>query len=128
MKVNFLKETIVCLNRHGRTEKDVLWVGRGFAREYFIEPELRYWTTWEDFSSKADFDYDNSFGLEEIPDDIVIVGEDFWLERQTYDGSEWWEFKTLPARPAVTRELDIDIDSMYQMQLHLSRMVGKEVL
>jgi hypothetical protein len=27
---------------------------------------------------------------------IIVVGKDWWLERHEYDGSEWWEFKTMP--------------------------------
>ena len=38
--------------------------------------------------------------------DLLIVGKDFWLERVEYDGSEWWEFKTMPREPEETRELE----------------------
>ena len=24
------------------------------------------------------------------------LGRDFWLERHEYDGSEWWEYKSIP--------------------------------
>lgn len=27
----------------------------------------------------------------------MVVGDDWWLERHEYDGSEWWEFKRLPS-------------------------------
>lgn len=26
-----------------------------------------------------------------MAEDLVIVGKDFWLSREEYDGSEWWE-------------------------------------
>jgi hypothetical protein len=26
----------------------------------------------------------------------MVIGSDWWLERHEYDGSEWWEFKSLP--------------------------------
>lgn len=29
----------------------------------------------------------------------MIVGDDWWMERHEYDGSEWWEFKELPKKP-----------------------------
>ena len=29
----------------------------------------------------------------------VAVGDNWWLERAEYDGSEWWEFKTIPKEP-----------------------------
>jgi len=27
------------------------------------------------------------------------VGDDWWLERHEYDGSEWWVFQKLPIKP-----------------------------
>lgn len=26
----------------------------------------------------------------------MLVGDGWWIERAEYDGSEWWEFKTIP--------------------------------
>ena len=100
---NLLKETIEILNENGKTESDVLWVGRGFGTLNMKE----YKTTWEDFKEKADFEYDDGYGGNEIPMDLIIVGKDFWLERHEYDGSEWWEFKTMPKEPGVTSELSL---------------------
>lgn len=36
--INFLEETIKCLQYNGRTEADVLWVGRGFGILLSDEP------------------------------------------------------------------------------------------
>ena len=105
--INFLEETIVFLERCGKTEKDVWWVGRGFGDYGAWRNQEPYKTTWEDFRSKADFCYDNDFGQEYIPLDLILVGEDFWLEREEYDGSEHWAYRTMPTEPAVTRELDL---------------------
>ena len=41
-------------------------------------------------------EYDDGFGGQEIDPNLMIVGDDWWLERHEYDGSEWWEFKRLP--------------------------------
>ena len=45
--------------------------------------------------------------------DLLIVGDDWWLERHEYDGAEWWEFKTLPCEPfeekKVAGVLDLQI-------------------
>lgn len=41
----------------------------------------------------------NGYGWPEIPKDLVVVGDNWWLERAEYDGSEWWEFKTIPKEP-----------------------------
>lgn len=119
---NFLEETIRCLNENGKTEEDVLWVGRGFGkfgsfnsigsfsrffRNCFSDTPEKYKATWEDFKLKADFNYDDGYGMVYIPADLIVVGKDFWLERAEYDGSEWWEFMTVPAEPALAKELDL---------------------
>ena len=91
---NLLKETIENLETNGKLTTDVLWVGN-----------KDIYTTWEDFASKANFDYDNGYGGNKIASDLKIVGKDFWLERAEYDGSEWWEYKEFPAKPGVTRKL-----------------------
>ena len=43
--------------------------------------------------------YDSGWGAAEIRSDLMIVGRDWWLERNEYDGSEWWEFRTMPLIP-----------------------------
>ena len=43
--------------------------------------------------------YDSGFGAAEIRGDLIIIGRDWWLERNEYDGSEWWEFRTMPPIP-----------------------------
>lgn len=83
--INLLQETLNILERKGKTPKDVLWVGNEYKK-----------TTWENFAEIADFSYDNGYGINEIADELVIVGDNWWLERGEYDGSEWWSFKQLP--------------------------------
>ena len=87
---NLLDETLKDLATNGKSSSDVLWVGTD-----------KISSTWSIFAALADFDYDPSYGRAEINTDLLIVGKDWWLERGEYDGSEWWEFKTLPNRPAV---------------------------
>jgi len=48
-------------------------------------------------------EYDSGYGATKVAKDLVIVGEDWWLERCEYNGSEWWEFKTLPVKPKAHR-------------------------
>lgn len=85
MTVNLLQETIHELEAHGKTLDDVQVIcGNKFQ------------ITKEEFLRLADIEYDNGFGGAEIAGDLTLVGEDFWLERREYDGSEWWEYKTMP--------------------------------
>ena len=86
--MNLLSETLNILLENGKTPEDVLWVG----------DETRY-MSWEDFKKAAYTSYDNGYGSEEVFESLKIVGKDFWLERNSYDGSEWWEFKTIPNKP-----------------------------
>lgn len=86
--INFLEETISDLKSNGKSPSDVLWIGN----------ESGY-MDWSEFESLADFEYDNGYGGEVINTSLKIVGKDWWMERWVYDGSEWWEFKTMPERP-----------------------------
>lgn len=87
--MNLLKETLEVLKRHGKSTDDVVWIGDGNC----------FPINWNTFKTLADFDYDDGYGCVEINQQLVIVGEDWWLERYEYDGSENWVYKTLPMRP-----------------------------
>ena len=106
MLKNLLKETIECLNENNKQTSDVLWVGRNYY-DRKAQEEVAYTNTWDEFCLKANFRYDAGYGGNEIPMDLIVVGKDFWLERHEYDGSEWWEFKTMPVKPKEVRELEV---------------------
>lgn len=103
---NLLEETITCLKENGKKESDVLWVGRDYY-DHKKNKDFCYKNTWENFRKKANIMYDAGYGGNEIGLDLIVVGKDFWLERHEYDGSEWWEFKTMPTEPKKVMELDI---------------------
>lgn len=81
--MNFLDETLEILKENNKTPEDVRWCG---------SKEWGYFS-FNDFHKIANFQYSNGFGGQEIAKDLMIVGEDWYLERGEYDGSEWWEFK-----------------------------------
>ena len=87
---NLLDETINILSENGKTKNDIKWIGNSIK---FIN--------WDDFKLIANRKYDDGFGWAEISEELLIVGDDFWLERNEYDGSEWWEFKTIPTKPDI---------------------------
>lgn len=100
---NLLKETLEILEAHNKKPSDVRWVGcpeaaylHGIGKPKSPIPL----GSWDDFASFADFNYDSGYGGNEVTSEIVIVGDNWWLERGEYDGSEWWEYKTLPSRPS----------------------------
>jgi hypothetical protein len=89
---NLLEETLDVLKANGKTPDDVRWVGNKGSNA----------STWQEFKRLAKVNYDNGYGSAEIDTTLVVVGSDWWLERHEYDGSEWWEFKSLPHRPIQT--------------------------
>ena len=85
MIVNFLKDTLNKMEENGVSPDDVLYVFNSFG-----------YCSWEEFEKLANFDYNNGYGLVAIDLNLIVRGSDWWLERAEYDGSEWWEYKTLP--------------------------------
>lgn len=104
---NLLKETTENLSRYSLTPTDVRWVG-GERSNWDDRSKAEFCGSWEQFAALADFDYDAGFGSEEVNSHLHVVGDDWWLERHEYDGSEWWEFKRLPVRPAEPVEMTAD--------------------
>lgn len=92
---NLLVETLGVLDQHGKSAADVLFV---MASSRLDEDEFVS-GSWEDFSKTADKEYNEGYGTEEVNKSLKVVGDGWWLERGRYDGSEWWEFETLPAKP-----------------------------
>lgn len=93
--MNLLDETLETLSEHNLTIEDVKWIGS-------INGD--YQCSINEFLELANREYDNGFGAPEVCGDLVIVGDDWWLERHEYDGSEEWEFKRLPKlKPEVQK-------------------------
>ena len=83
--MNLLKETKTILKKNGKTIKDIVAVqGADFA------------ISVDNFLALADVEYDNGFGSPKVAEDLLVIGKDVWLERHEYDGSEWWEYKSIP--------------------------------
>lgn len=99
MKTNLLKETKEILKEHGKTVKDIRWVGIGYGGDGFGEVSV------DKFLQIADNYYDSDYGHVEITMGLIIVGDDWWLERDEYDGAEGWEFRRMPTRPEVKHDL-----------------------
>lgn len=81
---NLKEETLEVLKEYGKTMDNVEWVG---SADGYIEKE--------DFLRLADIEYYGSFGAQEVASDLVIVGDDFYMIRGEYDGSEWWEYHSI---------------------------------
>lgn len=96
--MNLLKET---LDRQPIEEfaKRIAWAKicvdiDNEQRVICLEPEH----TEEDaieFLKKLDFEYDNDFGMQYVYG-IIMFNDNTWLERDEYDGSEWWDPREIP--------------------------------
>ena len=93
--MNLYYETVSFLTKQGKSIDDVVFVsgnGHEIPMDNFVAIAKAY-------------NYDEGYGTNEVPTDLLVVGKDWWIERYEYDGSEWWEFKTLPARPSAVRKV-----------------------
>jgi hypothetical protein len=102
---NLLSETMDMLARYKKTPADVRFVSVESIRWGKHEDLAQQVGTWAEFVALADFEYDGGYGGAEVAEALKVVGDDWWLERGEYDGSEWWEFKQLPERPQGTQML-----------------------
>lgn len=50
---------------------------------------------YEEFLKVIDVNYDNGYGGQELYG-IIWYEDGTWSERGEYDGSEWWEYKSMP--------------------------------
>ena len=85
--MNLLNETRDILLSNNKTFDDVIFIGDRTTHTKM---------TVKDFLEHANVEYNGGYGIEEINTDLILVGKDFWLERHEYDGSEWWEYKSMP--------------------------------
>lgn len=90
MQINFGKETRDVLIEHGYSVEDIDWIGN----ENYQVPIIN-------FFDRADaYDYDNGYGGERVPTDIILVMNDgSYFSRYTYDGAEWWIHNKVPQKP-----------------------------
>lgn len=94
--MNLLDETRQKLLMNDKSFDDVRWIGSRDGRMVISK---------ENWVERMDITYDGGFGAQEICTDLVVVGDDWWLERHEYDGSEWWEFKRHPVLQGDAREV-----------------------
>ena len=57
----------------------------------------------EQFKKDMNFEYDSGYGTMELSGTIWLK-DGTWLTRGEYDGSEWWDYHSLPEMPERTIE------------------------
>lgn len=92
---NLWEETTRMLAAHGKTFENVEYVqgaNFGITKENF-----------EQVAKKSE--YYSGFGAAKVAEDLVVVGDNWWIERHEYDGSEWWEYKEKPKQISEIKEV-----------------------
>lgn len=87
---NLKEETLKVLHHNGKRSSDV---------KYVCGDDFRI--SREQFWKLSDTEYDSSYGAPEIATDLMLIGDDFWMERGEYDGAEWWDFHTMPDKAGL---------------------------
>lgn len=64
------------------------------------------------FAKITTIDYDDGFGVQELFG-YILFNDNTWLERYEYDGSEWWEYKTLPTRDSIDKQFERECGYRY---------------
>lgn len=83
---NLWEETIRVLNLYKLSWEDIIFV---CGNEFQISKE-----NFEEVAKVTN--YDSGYGAPEVATDLKLVGDNFWLERWDYDGSEGWAYKKMP--------------------------------
>lgn len=91
--LNLYSETTKILSSYNKKISDILFISTITSEGTFEIPVDEF------FELAQTIDYDNGYGGVEINEHLKIVGEDWWLERNDYDGAEYWTFKTMPGKP-----------------------------
>jgi hypothetical protein len=90
---NLLKETLETLAQYNKSAEDVKCV---LVRAYGTLATLGTCSFAKFADLAKDIEYDAGYGGEEINSGLVILGNEWWLSRWEYDGSEGWKFNTIP--------------------------------
>ena len=93
---NFKDETLDVLAANGKTWNDV---------KFIQGDDFKASNNKDELLELMNFEYDDGYGVPEIAEDLKIVGDNWWLERGEYDGSEWWEYKEKPRPNPELKEI-----------------------
>ena len=108
---NLLNETIEDLKQNGKTTQDIKWIGSDDG--LWIIP-------MEEFENVFNIEYDSGYGSQEIASDLVVVGEDWWMERHEYDGSESWHVKSVPTLSETPKKITIIKHGMWESIIEMN--------
>jgi hypothetical protein len=97
--MKLLEETLSFLEHCNKKPDDVRWVG---SRDGKLVVD---WASFELIAK--DITYDSGFGAQKIASDLIVVGNDWWMSRSEYDGSEGWSFHQKPLPMELARPFNL---------------------
>ena len=98
--MNLWDETVEKLQENGFTFDDVLFI---YGEDFQISKE--------DFEKVAKTTvYYDGYGSQEIASDLTLLGNDFVMFREEYDGAEWWRIIFIGNR--IPKKLVTGIDKL----------------
>lgn len=88
MRVNLLEKATEVLHKNDRRWEDVRSL-QDLDGEYAL-------FGLDAIQHVLDVCHESGYGTQEIANDLVIVGDGWWMDRRCYDGAEWWAFNEQP--------------------------------
>ncbi len=77
-----------------------------FKDDRFVLKPLHSKEDYDNFLKFLDREYDNGYGSQDLFG-IVLCEDGVWMQRNQYDGSEWWEVMKYPNIRDVFDEIDV---------------------
>ena len=107
-------DLIDTLSHHGKSVEDVKWVG---SKDFSVPLDNLY-----DLCRKIPYSEDS-----DIPSDLLVVGEDFWLERVfvNHGAIGLWQYRTFPVKPE--KEFQLSTLSLSDLSWKERRQVDDEL-
>lgn len=94
--MTLLKTTLRDLQKNGKSPKDIRYIQTS-----------KFNFSWENFKNAADFELGGQYYSHIVKMDLVIVGDDWWMERECDDAYmfNYWVFRQFPKRLSNTKEI-----------------------
>lgn len=106
-----IQETKTFMDALGYTKRDIQWIG---GRDFTVPIDC--------FWNAKPQEYDSGYGCQEAAADLIIMFKDgSWLEREEYDGSEWWIHREIPKMPLRIRKAKNFVGEYYPSLLSLNK-------
>lgn len=107
VELDLIQETKDFISALGYKKEDIQWMG---GRDFAI-PIDDFW------NSKPQF-YSAGYGWQEVAPDFKVAFKDHsWIQREEYDGSEWWEYYHYPEMPLRIESVNNFIAKHYEQSL-----------